>query len=303
VHVGVTNPGPTHVDDDVVGTGRRIGDIHRLKRLLIRYQTECVHRHIVARKVCSKGVKRVSFSNVYADEERAEAYAKLEFPGTYFLAFRDVPSIFAQHVRGNRALDFGCGTGRSTRFLKQLGFDATGIDISATMIERALEADPAGTYLRVENADFAPVESQRFDLIFSAFPFDNIPGRENRVRLLSGLRALLTEHGRLVLLGSTPEIYMHEWTSFTTKEFPENRSAKSGETVRIVMKDVEDRRPVLDLVWFHDDYVEQFHAAGLHMLDQRLPLGRPEEPYAWISETTIAPWVIYVLSASRSVAR
>jgi hypothetical protein len=67
----------------------------------------------------------VSFFNVYDDAKRAEAYAKLEFPSTYYLAFRDLPAIIAEHVTGHTALDFGCGAGRSRRFLKNLGFNAT----------------------------------------------------------------------------------------------------------------------------------------------------------------------------------
>ena len=45
------------------------------------------------------------FANVYEDERRAAAYATLEFPGTYYLAFRDLPAIFREHVRGTRALE------------------------------------------------------------------------------------------------------------------------------------------------------------------------------------------------------
>ena len=51
----------------------------------------------------------MSFSNVYDDTERAKAYAALEFPGTYYLAYRDLPAIIAQYVAGREALDFGCG--------------------------------------------------------------------------------------------------------------------------------------------------------------------------------------------------
>ena len=47
------------------------------------------------------------FSNVYADSERADAYAELEFPGTYYLAYRDLPAIIAGQVTGRQALDFG----------------------------------------------------------------------------------------------------------------------------------------------------------------------------------------------------
>jgi len=31
------------------------------------------------------------------------------------------------------------------------------------------------------------------------------------------------------------------------------------------------------------------------VLEASHPLGRAGEPYAWISETTVAPWTIYVL--------
>jgi len=237
----------------------------------------------------------VPFVNVYEDAQRAEAYSKLEFPGTYYLAYRDLPSIIAEHITGLSALDFGCGAGRSTRFLRQLGFQAIGIDISANMIQLARNADPNGEYLLVENGDFSALESSRFDLVLSAFAFDNIPDPGHRGELLRGLRRLLNDNGRIVLLGSTPDIYTHEWASFTTKDYPENRSATSGETVRIVMKDVADRRPVEDLVWFHEDYMNLFAACQLDLVGHYTPLGRNDEPYGWVSETSIAPWVIYVV--------
>ena len=235
------------------------------------------------------------FSNVYEDIRRAEAYATLEFPGTYYLAYRDLPAIIAQHVQGRTTLDFGCGAGRSTRFLKRLGFDAIGIDISTSMIDLARSADPGGTYQLVEEGDFNAFTPGYFDLVLSAFAFDNIPDVARRRDLLRGLRRLLNDEGRIILLGSTPEIYIHEWASFTTREFPENRSARSGETVRIVMKDVADQRPVVDVVWFPKDYHDLFAACELHLAAQYTPLGREDEHHDWVTETSIAPWVIYVL--------
>jgi trans-aconitate methyltransferase len=238
----------------------------------------------------------LEFRNVYDDARRAEAYATLEFPGTYYLAFRDLPAIIREHVTGREALDFGCGAGRSTRFLTSLGFHAVGMDISNSMIELAKNSDPAGDYRFVRDGDFSSFANEKFDLIFSAFPFDNIPSVDKRTQLLSGLRSLLQDRGRIVILGSTPEIYTHEWTSFSTKDFPENRQAKGGETVRIVMKDVADARPVVDVIWFHNDYLKLFAAAELELLAQHRPLGRKDEPVEWLSETTIAPWMTYVLA-------
>jgi hypothetical protein len=98
------------------------------------------------------------------------------------------------------------------------------------------------------------------------------------------------------LLDSTAEIYAHEWVSFSTSAFPENCTAGSGETVRIVMTDVVDQRPVVDYIWFHEDYLRLFAAAGLRLLEQHCPLGTQGEPWPWKSELSVAPWVIYVLS-------
>ena len=61
------------------------------------------------------------------------------------------------------------------------------------------------------------------------------------------------------------------------------------------MTDVEDKRPVEDIVWFDDDYRSLFSLAGLKLIETIKPLGKTNEPYEWINETNIAPWVIYVL--------
>jgi ubiquinone/menaquinone biosynthesis C-methylase UbiE len=243
----------------------------------------------------------VSFSNVYQDAERAKAYSTLEFPGTYYLAYRDLPAIIKEHVAGSKALDFGCGAGRSTRFLTKLGLNTVGIDISSNMIRLAEKADQSGTYHVIDDGDFSAFEPASFDLVLSAFAFDNIPGVTKRCELLRGLQRLLNRDGRIILLGSTPDIYTHEWTSFTTEEFPENRRAKSGDEVRTVMKDVADKRPVVDHIWFHEDYLELFKASDLELVAHYTPLGGEDEPYAWLSETSIAPWVIYVLRRSNVV--
>ena len=237
------------------------------------------------------------FRNVYDDDRRARAYAGLAFPGTYHLAFRDLPALFAEHVAGTRALDFGCGAGRSTRFLRDLGFAAVGADISAPMLDRARELDPAGDYRLVAADGLAALGEGAFDLILSAFTFDNIPTLDERAATLRALGRLLAAGGRIVNVVSSPDIYVNEWASFSTRDFPENREARSGDRVRIVMLDVPDRRPVEDVVCFDEDYRALYRRAGLAVLDVRHPLATGDEPVAWKSETTTAPWTIYVLGA------
>jgi SAM-dependent methyltransferase len=237
----------------------------------------------------------MDFANVYDDRQRADAYATLEFPGTYHLAFRDLPTILRTHVRGTRALDFGCGTGRSTRFLRGLGFETVGVDVAGHMLERARERDPQGDYRLVADGDLERFDAAAYDVVLSAFTFDNVPTMEKKVGSMRSLGRLLKPGGRIVNLVSTPEIYLHEWASFSTKDFPENRNARSGDTVRIVMLDVPDRRPVEDVLWTDEDWREVHRRSGVVPIQVHRPLGQSTEPYPWASETTIAPWVIYVL--------
>ncbi len=250
----------------------------------------------LAVNVSYKGCMMQEFDNVYQDDLRAASYARLEFPGTYYLAYRDIPTLVTKYVKdGKQAVDFGCGTGRSTRFLQKMGFDAVGVDISENMLKIARESDPKGTYLLIKDGDFSALEAGSYDLVLSAFTFDNIPTAEKKLANFKGIAGLLRQDGVMVNLVSSPDIYVNEWASFSTKDFPENKKAQNGERVKIIMTDVEDKRPVEDILWSDKAYRELYDKAGLELLEMHEPLGREDEPYDWVNETKIAPWVIYVV--------
>ena len=244
-----------------------------------------------------------AFSNVYEDEARARAYATLQFPGTYYLAFRDLPHLIHRYGRGLQALDFGCGTGRSTRFLRDLGLQVIGVDISRAMLDQARALDPSGQYYLVRNRLIDEFVPHKFHVILAAFTFDNIPSDEAKADALSGLRTLSTADGRLFLVVSSPAIYINEWTSFSTRDFPENRNARDGDRVRIVMLDVPDSRPIEDVICTDLHYRSLFENAGLAVIDVISPLATGKEAMRWVSETSTAPWTIYVLDPSQESGR
>jgi ubiquinone/menaquinone biosynthesis C-methylase UbiE len=236
----------------------------------------------------------MGFSNSYEDETRAKAYATLEFHNDYYLAFRDLPGILRKYVKGKKALDFGCGTGRSTRFLKKHGFSIIGVDISTEMISIAKTLDPTGEYYVLKDGDCSQFSPESFDLILSTFTFDNIP-QEKKVILFSKLTALLNMDGTLVNLVSSPEMYTNEWASFTTKDFPENKHAKTGDIVKIITTEFVDKRPCDDIFCTDEEYKKIYLKVGLQIRLIAKPLAIGTEPYQWVNETIIAPWTIYVL--------
>jgi ubiquinone/menaquinone biosynthesis C-methylase UbiE len=241
----------------------------------------------------------MKFSNVYEDSRRAEAYSKLKFDKTYYLAYRDLPKIISKHTSGINALDFGCGTGRSTRFLQTLGFKTIGVDISEEMITIAQQLDPTGIYKHIDDGDFNNIPSLSYDLVLSAFTFDNIPTMNKKITLFEDLSVILKQNGTIINLVSSPEIYTHEWASFTTKDFPENAEAKSGDIVRIITTDIKDKRPCYDIFWSAEDYKKVYRSAELRIINIYKPLATGHEPYQWVNETQTAPWTIYVLKKKK----
>ncbi len=239
---------------------------------------------------------QADFKNCYEDSRRAEAYAHLDLGKTYYLAFRDLPTILRQHVTGTKALDFGCGAGRSTRFIRQLGFETVAVDIAPEMIAKAKEIDPTGDYRLAKDDDLSEFPPGAYDLVLSLFTFDNIPGLDTKVRLFRDLGALLNASGKIVSVVSSPEIYTHEWASFSTRDYPENRFARTGDTVRIVTTDFADSRPAVDILWTDESYQDVYVRAGLKAIATYRPIATGDEPYNWVNETKVAPWVIYVLA-------
>ena len=129
----------------------------------------------------------MQFRNCYDDEGYAAAYAKLEFPGTYYLAFRDLPGILSPAAHGTRALDFGCGAGRST-LSRPARFPCCGRGRCRRNGPARDSIDPIGDYRLVADGDLSTFANGCFDVILSAFTFDNVPGRQKKVALFSELR-------------------------------------------------------------------------------------------------------------------
>lgn len=179
--------------------------------------------------------------------------------------------------------------------LRHFEFPSTGIDIAESMLDQARARDPRGDYQLIPPDHSPDLPADAFDLILAAFTFDNIPTGETKTALFRALEQELAPSGRLVIIVSTPQIYTHEWVSFSTKDFPENRQMPDGGRVRIIMLDVPDRRPVEDIVWSDRAYRKVFRNARLCVIQVHQPLGLSTEPFPWVSELSVPAWTVYVL--------
>lgn len=120
-------------------------------------------------------------ANVFGDEYAA-VYDAIYADKDYAKECDTVEALLQRcGVSGRRIIDIGCGTGGHARQLAARGFDVTGVDLSAAMLEIARAqsvtrtADDTGTPVRYVAADMAdaaavsPAALGRFDAVLVMF--------------------------------------------------------------------------------------------------------------------------------------
>ena len=109
---------------------------------------------------------------------------------------RAMLAVFAETVRG-RVLDVGCGPGRITAHLHELGMDISGVDLSPEMIEIARRTHP---HLKFEVGSMTDLDlpSAGFGGIVAWYSMFYVPPELHRIVLAKFHRALVPG-GRLLL--------------------------------------------------------------------------------------------------------
>jgi len=212
------------------------------------------------------------------------------------LAFRELPEIVSRLDIHGDALDHGCGTGRSTRFLQTLGLRVVGVDIEASMLARARKEDPSGKYRQVA-VGALPFADASFDLVFSSYVIIEMSTRPALEAFISEGVRVLKPGGHMIVVTNTPEFYGGRWVSCDV-DFPENRAPlHSGQRVRVRL--MPEEVELADTFWSDADYRDVFARTGLAWLEEHRPLGLSNDGIVWRDEAHTAPYVVYVLAAAR----
>jgi SAM-dependent methyltransferase len=228
--------------------------------------------------------------------ENAQRYAASGFENTYFLGYRELPLFLEKYSLGKRAVDYGCGTGRSTRFLQSNGFQVIGVDISKKMLQQAIRFDDASYYLHIKNAQI-PVFDSSCDLVLSSFVLFMVPTKERLSAIFKEAYRCLRNEGVFIIVTGSEELYSHEWLSYET-DYPQNANLKSGDSTKIKLRDLGIE--FTNYYWTESDYNELIRSSGFKILEKHFPYGKLHESRKWISEIKHAPYIIYVLQKKQS---
>jgi SAM-dependent methyltransferase len=222
--------------------------------------------------------------------ENAARYALRPVAGTDSLAFRMLEERIRALDLSGTALDVGCGAGRSTRFLRSLGFQTTGLDVDVSMLHTARELDSGGEYHLYDRDAQFPFEDRTFDVVLSTWTVLEIGSREALQHFMSESKRVLRTEGVGFVVTNTPEFYVHRWVSCDV-DFPENTPPlRSGQ--RVAARLVPEGVVVEDTFWSDADYRQTIEAAGLQVMEAHLPVASRSEE-GWLDETEVAPYVVY----------
>lgn len=222
--------------------------------------------------------------------EQAIEYFKKADHASNYLAYRDIPNLIEKYVQGDHTLDYGAGTGISTQFLLAQNLKVVGVDISPEMLSQAIIHCPE-TDFHVINDGIVPADSQTYDLVFSGYVLFEIGSEEEMVSHLQEANRVMKDDGVFIALTGSEHMYSKTWYGYNT-DYPENKNLKSGDLAKIRLCDAD--MDYIDFYWTEDDYRHFFETAGFEILEMHYPLGQDSEPFPWIDERTVSPFLIVV---------
>ena len=177
------------------------------------------------KKVSKEEVKAYFGASVVVDHY-VEATIRL---GLWASEAKIFESVFSKDAH---LLDLGCGAGRISFGLKQLGYQSLeGSDLSTGMIAAAQalsEATESGIVFQVADATRLPYGNDSFDgIIFGFNGLMQIPGIENRLKAFKEIRRIIKPGGKFVFTTHDREHY--QFGDFWAEEAKRWNGGKQGE--------------------------------------------------------------------------
>lgn len=127
---------------------------------------------------------RDTIAQVYKDND----YGYVMHAGMLFLEFLKASNLKPSEIRPLKILDYGCGTGRVTRFVALTGANATGYDPTPECIlESAIEGEkaPPTTLVPVKfTSNFNDIEKD-YDIVYCINVLDHLTRQEHDTAILN----------------------------------------------------------------------------------------------------------------------
>lgn len=181
----------------------------------------------------------------------------------------------------DEVLDIGCGMGRHSLALAELGYRVTGIDLSEALLTEARKHNKDGLIDTLVQGDMRelPFEANRFHATVNLFTsFGYFEDERDNKRVLAEIRRVLREGGRFLIDYLNPSVVERTLVPHSERvdeasgfRIEESRSISEGWVVKQIRiadaadggnaRNYEERVRLYPLAWFRDALAE----AGLRL--------------------------------------
>ncbi|CAG9001125.1 MAG: hypothetical protein CENE_03142 [Candidatus Celerinatantimonas neptuna] len=227
---------------------------------------------------------------IESSESDVNKYSKSTVSGTGYLAYRDISKLISElHLKPGRALDLGCGCGRSIGVIKDLCDSVTGSDMNATALEKTRQAYPY-TELFLNDLSAKKYPGDKFDSIFSVFMFFYFESIESMHMELSRCYESLNDGGFLFVVHGNLSLASARYASVEGIGQPPE---KEGDHHRVLLKNVD--LIVEDVYWSASTIIRECEQLGFQLIKHHQPLGKQSDNQPYIDEYVNPPYSYLVM--------
>lgn len=191
-----------------------------------------------------------------------------------------IAELTCSYGKGISVLDYGCGSGKVSRRLRDDGFDyVTGVDISPTMIEKAISAGTNRLRFEQIHGPNLPFPDNSFEAVISCFLFINIPERRELVRITTEVMRVLKPGGSYYILDTHPQTTGVDYPTYRNGEHGISYQDGDNRPVYLTIPGRQQPLEIVDKQWGLSTYRNTFAAAGLSLTTERnLPFDNSQLP-------------------------
>jgi len=228
--------------------------------------------------------------DLYHDVAKAYAeysqYAKTEWTLGYSVIFDLLGEVSGKYI-----LDYGCGEGKFSRFLKKNGASIIGVDVSESMIKQAQFQEKEGIEYRViESGNLSFIPDKSIDVAVMCFVLSTLNDRKHMFQILQEIYRVLSTDGQFIIMNNNWEV--SHGRSFISFEILEEVPLKPGMAMSVKLK---TKPPVYldDYCWpkkFYKELLEEVGFQAVEILEPTISID--DTTQKWLDEKTNSPLIL-----------
>jgi ubiquinone/menaquinone biosynthesis C-methylase UbiE len=209
---------------------------------------------------------------------------------SWVLGYRNVIKYLVP-LSNKRILDYGCGTGKFSMFLRDRGAKVIGVDVAERMIDLAKNHDSKDVqYFTIRSGELDFIESFSLDYAVCNFVLCTLSSEAEIVKVLKEVNRVLRRDGLLVILNVNVERCTGK--EFISLKVDNVNNLTSGQKIGITLKSKKPLR-VIDYFWSQEDYADMLAEADFKIYATQEPVATDRD-HEWIDEGQCSPLLIIV---------